>query len=107
MNFLFDVDMDTYNLLTKISPDFGMNEADLVEKYIEDGVSALRNHNLKKSELFDDTDYNGAFKQFAISLSAEHQMYIIKLSVELDLKPPVIYRRLIHLGIKENMLKMG
>jgi hypothetical protein len=55
MNFLFDVDMDTYNLLTKISLDLDMNEADLVEKYIEDGVSALRNHNLKKSDIMDDT----------------------------------------------------
>jgi hypothetical protein len=103
MNFLFDVDMDTYNLLTKISLDLDINEADLAEKYIEDGVSALRSHDLKKSDLFDDTDYNGAFKQFAISLSAEYQMYLIKLSVELDLMPAVIYRRLIHLGLRKHV----
>jgi hypothetical protein len=91
--------MDTFNILTKLSYDWGMNEADLVEKYIEDSVFALRNHNLKKSELFDDTNYNGAFKQFTISLSAEYQIYIIKLSVELDLMPAVIYRRFIHVGL--------
>jgi hypothetical protein len=48
-------------------------------------------------------DYNGTFKQFAISLSAEYQMYIIKLSVELDLMPTVIYRRLIHLGLRKHV----
>jgi hypothetical protein len=95
--------MDTYNILTKISYDLDMNDADSVEKYIEDGVSALRSHDLKKSELFDDTDYNGVFKQFVISLSAEYQMYLIKLSVELDLMPVVIYRRLIHLGLRKHV----